>query len=70
MSIEHGEEEAIEVEPCLLLSTLAAAKLAGVSTQTWVGIAEANGISGVPTGHRTLWRRHEVERLLGIREPA
>jgi hypothetical protein len=64
MNENLGEEDVIMVEPIPLLSTTAAAKLAGVGRRLWPAIAEANGLTAVPTGRRVRWRKTEVVKLV------
>jgi len=50
-----------------LLTTTAAAAVAGVSRPTWVRLAEGNDLQPVThAGSRTRWwRKSDVQRLLG-----
>jgi hypothetical protein len=68
MAPELGEEENALKDMALLISARRASQLLGIDRATFQGVAIANNLTAVPTGKSTLWRRLEIEALVGIRE--
>jgi hypothetical protein len=67
---ELGEErEPVEKER-MLISARAASEIAGVGRNGWPRLAMDNKLTPVPHGKRILWRRVEVEALIGLRQSA
>jgi hypothetical protein len=67
-----SEEEPSESEDIVdngrpLISARTAARMAGVGNRVWPRMAAANGLEAIPTGTdgRQLWRRVDVEALIG-----
>jgi predicted DNA-binding transcriptional regulator AlpA len=70
MATELAERENALKDTALLISGRQAARLLGIDRATFQGVATANNLQPVSTGKSTLWRRLEIEALVGLRESA